>query len=280
MGMSSAPTFSRDRSQHRFTAREVTVSAVTHPVPMFARVTLSGPDLHDFVSSGPADHAKVFFPHPFTGVLEAPKPVGPGEDGIVRPDTQTFGRDFTPLNMRTVDGQVLFDLDLYLHEDPGPASAWGAKAQVGDKIVVVGPRGSRGMPDGATSLLLVVDPTALPSASRWIAEMPADAAIEVVADVAPEEFEQVEEYLKQATGREVTVREPLGDLGQAMRDSEVREDTFVFAAGDANRLIPLRRVIRDELGLPRDQYQISGYWRSGEANFDHHLPIDPEDPED
>src|SRR5690606_28840727 len=100
------PSFHRDRTQHRFTAREVVVSAVTRPVPAYARVTLSGPDLHDFVSSGPADHAKIFFPHPITGVLEAPVAVGPTEDGIVRPDAQTFARDFTPLNMREENGGV------------------------------------------------------------------------------------------------------------------------------------------------------------------------------
>lgn len=278
--MNDAPSFTRDRTIHRFTAREVVVSAVSRPVPAFARVTLSSPELHDFVSTGPADHAKVFFPHPITGVLEAPTAVGPTEDGIVRPDTQTFARDFTPLNIREVNGGVLFDIDLYLHDNPGPASAWGAQAKVGDKIVIVGPRGSRSMPEGASSLLCVVDPTAMPSATRWIKDMPEGATIEVVADVTYDDLDWVEEYFRQETGRDVWVREPLGDLGQAILDSQIDPSTFVFAAGDANRLIPLRRAIRDELKLPRAQYQISGYWRQGEANFDHHLPIDPADPED
>lgn len=278
--MNDVPSFDRARSQHRFTARQVTVSSVSRPVPEFARVTLSGPDLHDFVSTGPADHAKIFFPHPITGVLEAPTAVGPTEDGIVRPDTQTFSRDFTPLNVREEDGGIVFDIDLFLHENPGPASAWGAKATIGDKLVVVGPRGSRSVPEGLKSLLCIVDPTALPSVTRWIKEMPTDASIEVVADVDYEDIPWVETYLAGETGRDIFVREPMGDLGQAMRDSACDSSTFLFAAGDANRLIPLRRVLRDELGLPREQYQLSGYWRSGEANFDHHLPIDPENPDE
>ncbi|GAA2836036.1 NADPH-dependent ferric siderophore reductase [Leucobacter komagatae] len=277
--MTQAARFQRERTMYRFTAREVTVKAVSRPVPSIARVTLAGPDLYDFESTGPGDHAKIFFPHPFTGELLAPTAVGPGEDGIVRPDGQTFGRDFTPLNVRDEDGGRVFDLDFFLHDDPGPASAWAEKAAVGDKIVVVGPRGTQSIPTGITSLLCLVDPTALPATVRWINGLPDATEIEVIADVDYDALDWVEEYLREGTGREILVREPLGGLDQALLDSEVTDETFVFAAGDANRLIPLRRVIRDELGLPRAQYQISGYWRRGEANFDHHGPIDPNDPE-
>lgn len=277
--MAQNSLFARTRTQHRFTAREARVTAVTRPVETFARVTLAGPDFHDFVSTGPGDHAKVFFPHPFTGELVAPTAVGPGEDGIVRPDAQMFGRDFTPLNVREEYGGIVFDLDFFLHDDPGPASAWAAKAAVGDQIVVVGPRGSHSAPEGLNGLLCIVDPTAFPAAARWISEAPEEASVEVVADVAYEDLEWAEAYLREASGREVEVRQALGGLDQALLDSAVDDETFVFAAGDANRLIPLRRVIRDELGLPREQYQISGYWRQGEANFDHHGPIDPNDPD-
>ena len=277
--MTQEPRFQRERTRHRFTARTVTVIAVSRPVETFARVTVAGPDLHDFVSTGPGDHAKIFFPHPFTGVLVAPTPAADAADGIDRPDGQTFARDFTPLNVREEDGGRVFDLDFFLHEDPGPASAWAEKAAVGDTLVVVGPRGSQSIPAGVTSLLCLVDPTAFPATARFITGLPETTEVEVVADVDYEALDGVEEYFRDATGREVLVREPLGGLDQALLDSEVGDSTFVFAAGDANRLIPLRRVIRDELGLPRDQYQISGYWRRGEANFDHHGPIDPSDPE-
>ncbi|MFC5337361.1 siderophore-interacting protein [Leucobacter denitrificans] len=279
--MSEVAKFSREMTRHRFTAREVTVTAVSRPVPTFARVTLAGPDLHDFASTGPTDHMKVFFPHPFTGELNAPTAVGPSEDGMVMPDAQIFGRFFTPMNVRVdASGATEFDLDFFLHEDPGPASFWAEKAAIGDKLVVAGPRGSKTVPAGISQLLCIVDETALPATSRWIADVPAAVEVEVVADVSYDDIDWVVDYLRDATGREVTVREPLGGLDQALLDSELTDDTFVFAAGDANRLIPLRRVIRDELGLPREQYDISGYWRSGEANFDHHSPIDPADPED
>lgn len=280
--MTDSSTFVRERTRHRFTAREVIVTAVSHPVEAFVRVTLSGPELHDFVSIGPTDHAKVFFPHPITAEFNAPTAVGPAEDGIVRPDAQTFGRDFTPLNVRVnaTTGSTEFDIDLLRHDNPGPASAWAERAQVGDRLVVVGPRGSQSIPDGIQSFIAVVDPTALPATCRWISGLSDDTNIEVIADVSYADIDWVEEYVRLGTGREVLVREPLGGLDQAILDCEITATTYIFAAGDANRLVPLRRAIRNELQLPRDQYSVNGYWRRGEANFDHHQPIDPEDPEE
>lgn len=253
--------------------------AVYRPVPTIARLTFTGDDLADFTATGPGDHVKAFFPHPVTGELLAPKAVGPGEDGIIRPDGQTFPRDFTPLNVRETADGVCFDLDFVLHENPGPASAWAEKAVIGDTIVVAGPRGSRGIPEGIDSLVCIVDPTALPAVTRWIAGLPNVSDIEVVADVDPASIEWVEEYLRFSTGRDILVREPLGGLAQAMLDSEVGAGTYVFVAGEATSLIPVRRAIRDEIGLPREQYTVSGYWRRGEANFDHHGPLDPSEPE-
>lgn len=274
--------FARARARHRFTAREVVVTAVSSPAEPFIRITFSGPELHDFVSDGPADHAKIFFPHPLTGELVAPTPVGPEEDGIVRPEAPMFPRDFTPLNLRTDPdtGLRAFDVDFLQHPEPGPASAWAASAKPGDRLVAVGPRGSVSAPRGADRLLLIVDPSALPSASRWIAEVPERTEIEVIADASPVDLEWIEPYLREQSGRDVTVTEAFGTLADAAADAGIDEGTFLYAAGEATRLIPLRRLLKHEYGIPRAQYALSGYWKRGMANFDHHAPIDPEDPED
>ena len=68
-----ASPFHRAGARHRFTARTAVVTAVSQPVPQFVRVTLSGPDFEDFVSAGPSDHARVYFPDPTTGELVAPR---------------------------------------------------------------------------------------------------------------------------------------------------------------------------------------------------------------
>ncbi|PRI12300.1 siderophore-interacting protein [Leucobacter massiliensis] len=279
---SPAELFARPRTMHRFTARRVTVTAVVE-IEHFTRVTLSGEELGDWASIGPGDHARVFFPDPETGELIAPAPLGPEESGIVRPDGPAFGRDFTPLNVRTVSGSGhrAFDIDILRHADPGPAAAWATRAAPGEELVIVGPRGSVSVAAAAPRVLCVADASALPATARWIAEMPSGARIEVIADVDDPNW--VRAYLAAQGGRDVPVSaaraEPDG-LATAAREAGIDAGTYVFAAGEANRLIPLRRLLRYELGLPREQYAITGYWRRGDAAFDHHAPIDPADPDD
>ncbi|UUT34408.1 siderophore-interacting protein [Microbacterium elymi] len=59
----------------------------------------------------------------------------------------------------------------------------------------------------------------------------------------------------------------------------VDASTYVFAAGEASALVPVRRHLRHTLHLPREQYSVSGYWRVGVQAWDHHAPIDPVDPD-
>jgi NADPH-dependent ferric siderophore reductase len=277
----STPTslFQRDGGRHRFTAREAFVTDIGAPVDEFVRVTLSGPDFADFVSTGPSDHVRVFFPHPETGELVAPRATGPGEDGIIRPDRPAFARDFTPLNPRRVGDSIALDLDILVHENPGPAAAWAAQAAPGHRLVIVGPRGSRGATLSAPRVLLVVDGTALPSAGRWIADLPESTAVEVIADIEGD-LEWVREYLRAGGGRDVPITQAGADLAAAVSTAGVDAGTFVFGASEASRLVGLRRYLRRELALPREQFALSGYWKRGIAGFDHHAPIDPDDPED
>lgn len=272
--------FDRPRTMHRFTARRVTVTRVTE-IERFTRVTLSGAELADWVSTGPEDHAKIFFPDPITGELLAPTAESATESGIVRPSGPTHGRDFTPLNVRTdpSSGHRVFDIDVLRHSDPGPAARWAEHAEPGDELVVVGPRGSVAAVTAAPRVLCIADETALPAVARWIAAVPATARLEVIADV-PEPIDWVRSYLAAQGGREVPVTRATGGLDAAARAAGIDADTYVFAAGEAGRLIPLRRFLRSEAALPREQYSLSGYWKRAVVGFDHHEPIDPDDPED
>lgn len=279
--------FHRAGGRNRFTAREATVVAVTSPAPEYVRVTVTGPDFGDFRSDGPSDHARTFFPDPATGELVAPVAVGPGEDGIVRPQAETFGRDFTPLNVRDEDGRRLVDLDILTHPGPGPAALFGARAKVGDTLVLVGPRGLKAATQNAPRVVLVVDGTSLPAAGRWLAEVPASTTVEIIADVP--DLESARAYLTRSlteaarSATETTAARPFGlhpagaDLVATLTAVGVDASTYVFAAGEASALVPLRRHLRHTLNLPREQFTVSGYWRAGVVAWDHHAPIDPAD---
>lgn len=266
--------FERERTRHRFTARPAIVTAVAQ-VGDYVRVTLSGETFADLVSTGPTDHMRVFFPNPVTGELVAP--VADGDDGITRPSAQTFGRDFTPLNVRDTGPTRSVELDILRHVDAGPAAQWAARVVVGDELVVVGPRGSVSAPQDAARALLVVDGTSLPAASRFIELLPESTDIDVLV------FNDVTENAARAylgDARRYTVTEAQLELTDEARDLAPDAGTFVFAAGEASALLPLRRYLRRELGLGPAQAVISGYWRTDVVAWDHHAPIDPFDPED
>lgn len=276
--------FAREGGRNRFTARRATVLRVARVAPSIVRVTVSGPEFADFTSVGPADHVRVYFPDAATGELVAPTPAGPGEDGINRPDRASVARDFTPLP-RIVDGSIELDLDFFVHPDPGPASSWAERAQLGDQLVIVGPRGSKRAPQDVDGLVLICDETSLPSVSRWVRDIPAGRFVDVIAAV-PGTGEWVADYLGTVAGTEIRVHvvtpDAAGDtvLTALEQVSPVGEGVFVWAAGEASALVAVRRHLRRGLGLPPSQAQISGYWRRGVEAFDHHAPIDPFDPDE
>ncbi|HEY4226022.1 MAG TPA: siderophore-interacting protein [Pseudolysinimonas sp.] len=274
--------FEREHVRHPLTVRRLRVSVVERVVPNIVRVTLTGPEFAGFASDGPSDHVKVFFPDPATGVLTLPEVdaqgLRRGDPGIV------ISRDYTPRAIRPAagdrDGEL--DLDIVLHGLDGPASAWGQLAKPGDELGVGGPRGSRLVPAGIEKLIVVADETALPTTARWLELIPTtvhvtglfavhDECVEAYFDAA-DTAELDAEWLTHADGR--------GALEESLRSlGPIDASTYVFLAGEAELLIPLRRYLRHELGLPAEQVSASGYWRRGITNLDHHAPLDPSDPD-
>jgi len=255
--------------------RRLKVSSVRSVVPSIVRVTLTGPELEGFASLGPTDHVKLFFPDPATGVLTTPTV---GADGIRRPDTGVIiSRDYTPLPA----GDGALDIDFVVHGDEGPASAWAAHATAGDELGVAGPRGSRLAPTDLGRLLIIADETALPATRRWLDAVPAGIPITALFDVADESVAGYFEGRDERVDAEWLFREDgAGQLEESLRSlGPIDAETFVFMAGEATTLAPLRRYLRHELGLPAAQVAASGYWKRGITNRDHHEPIDPTDPD-
>lgn len=274
--------FIRASNRHRFAPRRASVLAVTPLQDAVVRVHLGGKDFHDFAATGPADHVRLYFPDPVTGELVAPVLSG---DGMTRPNEATISRDYTPLCPRQ-DGARggSLDIDFMLHPNPGPATMWAQRATIGDQLVVLGPKGSRQAPQDASALLLICDETALPSATRWIRNVPNTTEITLIAQVMTDR-EWVDGYLATAPGAAPAFTLVVVEPGQLALSSAVTSlgaissSTFVFAAAEATSLVPLRRTLRRELGLPAEQVSMSGYWRRDVVAFDHHSPVDPADPD-
>jgi NADPH-dependent ferric siderophore reductase len=277
----TTPTLVRERVRHELAARHLTVARVADLTPSLRRVTLTG-DLAGFTSDGAGDHVKAFFPDPATGELHAPRMT---PQGIERPEgVDLISRDYTPRAWR--EGEL--DLDFVLHDDGGPAVAWAASARPGDKLVVAGPRGSRLAPEGVDWWLLGGDETALPALARWLEVLPAGVPVHVLIEVSGPDDEAYLDDVEgaRADGRQVTWLHRRGAapgtttlLADAVRALEVPTGVgFTWFGGEAGSLRAVRRHLRNERGLAAEQVDVSGYWKCGTANHDHHAPVDPDDP--
>ncbi len=270
--MTESTALSRRHVRHELVVRHLTVAAVRSVTSRIVRVTLAG-DLAGFAADGPADHLKVFFPDPATGRIATPG-FHAGGIGLSAPG-QVIARDYTPLDFRPDDGEL--DLDFVVHGDEGPATTWAGHAAPGDRLAVAGPKSSRLVPDGLTSLVLVVDETAFPAASRWLRLTPPDVPVTLLADM-PDDGDDAAAYFDDVPGVERATF-AVGDLETRLRALPIDAGTFVFLAGEATALVPLRRYLRRELGLGPEQVAASGYWKHGVVALDHHAPVDPDDPD-
>ncbi|MEU4422098.1 siderophore-interacting protein [Actinoplanes sp. NPDC024001] len=227
--------------------RTVTISAITEVTPAMRRLTLSGPGLAGFHTHQCDDHVKVVFPMA-DGVRNDPVPNDHQMLDWPRPMPPT--RRYT---IRRYDPATLeLDLDFVLH-DGGLASTWARNARLGEQVTVAGPPGCKVFAHTYAHYLFAVDATALPALGRWLDESPADVSAHVVI--------AGDEKAYPLAGRErVTV---VHDDLRAVTGLPVTDDTFLFAAGEATALKPLRAWSRGRL-----DHLVTGYWKHGVADHD------------
>ncbi|MEU9563990.1 siderophore-interacting protein [Streptomyces sp. NPDC048161] len=231
------------------------------------RVTLGGAGTEGFQAHSPDEHVKLIFPDP-DGTLRLPEPNGAM---LSWPRPALVSREYTVRRYDQDAGEI--DIDVAAH-DGGLASDWARAARPGDVMHVAGPPGGLIVPHTYDRYLLAGDITALPAIARWLEELPRSAkgwAFVEVVDAAQE----IE--LSAPEGVEVRWLHR-GDLPAGTGDALERavtavtvpevERVYVWVAGEAGQIKPLRRWTRDELRLDRADHDITGYWKRGVADFD------------
>lgn len=255
--------------------RVLRVARVEDITPRYRRIVFAGEDLEPgfpFVRFAPTDHVKLFFPQPETGQLVVPTVT---DQGWVLPEgaAQPIYRDYT---VRAVSDEGL-TIDFVVHAH-GVAGQWARDARPGAELGVLGPRGNVFFPENYGRYIAAGDETALPAISRLLEELPAHARAIAIIEVADADEVQV---LHVPEGSELNwVCRDSADVAEgdhsaletALRRVSIadRDDVFVFAAGETTKLKPIRRYLRRELGLPKEQIEVDGYWKTGVANLDHH----------
>lgn len=152
------------------------VGAVDDLSPHLRRVRLVGPDLEHVADPGLDQRVKL---------LVGGGPLPDGTDWYAAwqglpDDLRPAMRTYTTRRVVGTGTTRAVDIDMVLHDHPGPAGAWAGRAAVGQEITIVGPDarfpgdpGGRAFapPADATDVLLVGDETALPAVARILEDL-------------------------------------------------------------------------------------------------------------
>lgn len=244
------------------------VSAVRDVHPHLREITFAGGDLDTFVPNGPDAFVYVLLPPPGRTELTVDQTFAWSDVPGMPDDEKPVGAYYTVRHWRPETGELV--ALFVLHGDSGPASAWATRVQPGDPAALWGPRTSWEPPAGTDAYLLVADETGLPAVAGVLDLLPADAAIQVVAEAGSAEERQ---ELPDHPGATVTwVHRDGAAAGTAttLLVDAVRQlpwpgpGTYVFGGGESRSLTKVRRFVRDERGLPREAVSLVAYWRHGD----------------
>ncbi|ARP73963.1 NADPH-dependent ferric siderophore reductase [Streptomyces pluripotens] len=229
--------------------------------PHMQRVVLGGEGLSGFAADTCTDHyvkllfapAGVTYPEPFD--LERIRAEFPREQW---PVTRTY-------TVRAWDGEHReLTLDFVVHGDEGLAGPWATRVRPGETVRFMGPGGAYAPAPDADWHLLAGDESALPAIARALENLPTGARVHAFVEVqGPDEEQKIDSDV-------AVVWLHRGDrpVGKALLEAVQALDfpggrPHAFVHGEAGFVKELRRLLRIERQLPREDLSISGYWRLG-----------------
>ncbi len=259
--------------RHPLVPRLLEVVRVERPTPRLVRVTLGGEAIAGFATLSPTDHVKLLVPS--GGEPPAMPTAGPNGLSFPPGTSMSDARDYTPRRFDPETGELAIDVVIH---GSGRVSNWAETAKPGDRIGVLGPRGSFLVPEAFAWLLLVGDDTALPTIARWLEALPAGARAFAVVEVEDAAEEQA---LATPAGATVVWVHRAGSAGAAderlaaaVANLDLPEgDGFAWIGGEVNAARMVRRHLLNEREMPRAAVDLSGHWKRGVASWDHHEEI-------
>lgn len=250
------------------------VVAVEDVHPHLRQITFGGADLAAFEPIGPDTFLYVLLPPP--GRTELTIDQGFTWEACFRmgDDVRPVGAYYTLRRWRPEAAEV--DLLFVLHpvdgDHPGGhASRWAARAQVGDPVALWGPRTSWVPPVGTDGYVLVADDTGLPAAAAILELLPPGTPVELFAEVdaleerhpLPERDGATRVHWVHRDGAAPGTTTALADAAVAhLRAGGVPGTApYVWGGGESRIMTAVRKVVRHELGLAREQVSLIAYWR-------------------
>ncbi|MBQ0829792.1 siderophore-interacting protein [Streptomyces tagetis] len=246
----------RPRTPH--TARVVRTERLT---PLMQRVVLAGEELAGLSADTCTDH--------YVKLLFAPGGVTYPEPFDLERIREEFPREKWPVTrtytVRHWDAESReMTLDFVIHGDAGLAGPWAKHVRPGEIVRFLGPGGAYAPDADADWHLLAGDESALPAIARSLEALPAGARAFAFVEVeGPEEEQKIDSEVEvvwlHRAGR------PVGQaLVEAVRALEFPAGrVHAFVHGEAGCVKELRRFLRVEREIAREDLSISGYWRLG-----------------
>ncbi|MFB7593498.1 siderophore-interacting protein [Streptomyces sp. NPDC056160] len=240
------------------TARVVRTERLT---PHMQRVVLGGEGLADLPVGTCTDHyVKLLFP---AAGVTYPEPF----------DMQRIREEFPPeqwpvtrtYTVRAWDPEHReLTLDFVVHGDEGLAGPWSLLVRPGETVRFMGPGGAYAPDPSADWHLLAGDESALPAIARSLEALPRGATAHAFVEVSgPEEEQKIDSDVEVVWLHRGD--RPVGAaLVEAVRTLEFPAGrVHAFVHGEAGFVKELRRLLRVEHAIPREDLSISGYWRLG-----------------
>ncbi|MFE9838873.1 siderophore-interacting protein [Streptomyces sp. NPDC005551] len=246
------------RTPKPHSARVVRTERLT---PHMQRVVLGGDDLADFTVGSCTDHyVKLLF----------------GAEGVTYPEPfdvqrirEEFPRDQWPVTrtytVRHWNAELReLTLDFVVHGDEGLAGPWALRARPGDVVRFLGPGGAYAPDASADWHLLAGDESALPAIAATLESLAAGVKARAFVEISGPEEEQKIDSDVEVVWLHRGARPVGAALVEAVRALEFPEGRLhAFVHGEASFVKDLRRLLRVEHAIPREDLSVSGYWRLG-----------------
>ena len=178
--------------------------------------------------------------------------------------TPPFLRTYTPLRFNP--DRLELEVEMLRHGDT-PASNWLGRAEVGQRIIVAGPRGGWNPPTDGDWYLVIADDTGIPAAAQVLqalSDKPRAALFEVSDEAERRSLPGVPDGLPQWLFREERIQAAGTPLEKAIRSVNFPTGrAYVWAALESGAMRRIRRYLIDEVGLPTNQMVTRGYWKLG-----------------
>lgn len=170
-------------------------------------------------------------------------------------------RDYTPRRFDVSQQEVVLEFALH---DGGDASDWACHAQLGDEVVIAGPKGSMIIPPDFDWHLFVADASGIPAVARRLEELPEHTKVIVFAKTSLSKERRRLNSAASMLIRWVEADQDVIELVEAMVLPE--GEGFAWVAGEHAFVFQVKEALLNQ-GHPEADMKVAAYWKKDTKDF-------------